>query len=218
MKFATLMIVAMATVTFTNAASADQPAGSNDILCQHMEDIRCASFDLKDEIKDHLRGTRGYVKMLATNAALRTKAAAIKRRVNRNSCYRRLEADVARLNELACELQERFDDILECSTWRRPVRGDIGCIQAKINEIRGLAACSQVETCQRLGLAIPAEYQLIAEPLLTAPTMAPGAPVIQPIDINSYGQPVIPQQNLRSVLESDDPIILPSENPGQINR
>ncbi len=218
MKFATLVVVVMATVTFSSLASADQPAGPNDVISQHVEDIRCASLDMKDEIKTHFRGTRGYVKMLATNAVLRTKAAAIQRRVRRNSCYRRLEADVSRLNELACELQERFDEILECSTSRRPVCGDVGHVQAKINAIRSLAACAQVETCHRLGLAVPAQYQLIAEPVFVEPTMAPGAPVIQPIEMTPYGQPVLPQRNLKSVLEGEDPIILPLEAPEQINR
>lgn len=208
MKSAILAFATLVAASCSSSLIADQPAESDPIICQCIEELRCATIDMKDEIKTHFRGTRGYGRMLATNALLRVKAAAIQRRLNRNLCYRRLEKDVARLNELACELQERFDEILECSTFNRPVCGDVGHVQAKIDNMRSLASCVRIEACRSLGLAVPEQFIAPA----FAPTMAPGAPIIEPLEVVPSIETGVPHSNMRSVLETQEPmIVLPAE-------
>ena len=209
MKSAILVFATVVAASCSSSLIADQP-GSDHLICQCIEELRCASIDMKDEIKSQLRGTRGYGRMLATNALLRTKAAAIHRRLNRDLCYRRLERDVARLNELACELQAQFDDILACATPRRPVCADVGCIQAKIDNIRSLASCVRIEACRNLGLPVPEQF---IAPVL-APAMAPGAPVIEPIHVVPTIE-AVPHTNMKSVLETEEPMIVLPENGGK---
>lgn len=211
MKSAIVALATLMTASCSSLLIADQPAESEPLICQCIEDLRCATIDMKDEIKTHFRGTRGYGRMLATNALLRVKAAAIQRRLNRDLCYRRLERDVARLNELACELQERFDEILACSSYNRPVCGDVGHVQAKIDNIRGLASCVQIEACRSLGLAAPEQFFAPA----LAPTMAPGAPVIEPLEFVPQIETAVPHSSMRSVLETQEPMIILPEEGGK---
>jgi hypothetical protein len=202
---------------FGSFAAADHPPASIDIICLKVEDIKCASADMKDEIKAHFRGAKGYGRMLGTNALIKAKASAIHRRVNRDRCYRQLEKDVARLNELACELQERFEEVLNCSTLRRPVYGELGHVQAKINSIRNLADCVQVEACRRLGKPIPVELRhvivdrVVVPPVVPEYQFAPGPRFIEPLNVPPTVEPVVPQRQFKSVLETNDPIILPPD-------
>lgn len=208
------VIALAATVMTPCLLSAEQPGLSHhDIIYQYAEEIRCAADDMKSEIKEHFRGTKGYGRMLGANAVVRAKAAAIQRRVRRDACYRRLEKDAAGLDKLVCELNERYLDILTCATPRRPICGDTFHVEAKLARMRELSLCLQAEACRRLGLAPPA----VVLPARTNYQPAPGPVIVQPEILEPQIQPIVPHNTMRSVLDSDPAMTRP-RNPNRSNR
>ena len=206
MKSTVMIFVTFCLAVCSVDSVASQPE-SEQAICQCIDELCHATSDMKGEIKSQLRGTKGYGRMLATNAMLRTKTAAIQRRLNRDLCYRRLERDVARLNELACELQEQFDELLACATAKRPVCADIDCFVAKLHRIRSLASCVRIEACCNLGTPVPAPYVVP----MTTPASDPSFPVIEPIQDAPIFEPAMPSSSIPSVLEIEGPTIVSPE-------
>ncbi len=157
--------------------------------------IRCIADDIKCDVKSSLKGEKGYVKIVATNARIRVKAAAICRRIERNCDYRGLCRDVKKLNELACDLKQNFDQSIaylnQCK--QCPVTG-CHCQVAKeidtlIELARGLDAILTGETFAQSPAtnvifdypAYPSADPAVAPlPVLEPPlTVAPGPPQTQ---------------------------------------
>ncbi len=80
------------------------------------QQIRCLADSIKDDLKCSLKGEKGYGRVVAVNARIRMKSAAICRRIERNCDYRGLCRDVAKINEFACELQTHFNESLAFAT------------------------------------------------------------------------------------------------------
>lgn len=78
------------------------------VIRAQSSDLNCAAEDMQEEIKVHFRGTRCYRKLLGINSQIQTRSAAVLRRIDRNPCYRGMDRDIAKLNELACELNEAY--------------------------------------------------------------------------------------------------------------
>lgn len=212
----TIALSAIAVLVTANlsTATADHPDRLTvDTICVQAEELACAAGDMKDEIKTHLCGAKGHAKMLGINALVRVKANAIQRRVKRNRCYRRLEKDVSRLDELVCQLQEQFEEVLACSSPRRPVYGELGHVRAKLDSMRYMSLCLKAEACRRLDRPVPVSVQrLLYQPSIAPYDMAPGEPVLVEPHLVPEVQPVLPQRSLKSVLEGGDPLIAPPLN------
>ena len=91
--------------------SATEPYLIDEIRCQ-TNVIHSAAEDMHDEIKTHFRGTRGYGKLIGVNAQIKSRSAAILRRIDRNQCYRGMERDIAKLNQLSSELSDVYNDAM----------------------------------------------------------------------------------------------------------
>ena len=209
----TFAIMAVAATFFANSrVSADAPS---DTICEYASEIVCVTGDMKDEIKCHFLGAKGYGRLLAANAVVKAKAAQIKRRVHRNPCYSRLVHDANRLDEKVCKLQEQFEQALLCSSYKRPINGDPADVAALLADMRALSKCLKAEACVRLGLA---------PPVVVAPVVVPPAPVHthrlpvpavpDPLQIDPileevpFNAPNFPQVEPRSILELEtDPIL-----------
>lgn len=175
--FALATLAVVGSLFATANLQADEP---RDAICEYAAEIVCLTADLKDEIKCHFRGVKGYGRWLAANAVVKAKAAAIKRRVNRNACYKRLAKDADCLEQQVCKLENLYEEALACSSYQRPIHGESCCAGTLLAEMRRLSNCVKVEACVRLGLAPPVvvpatSYELvpISEPLEIQPIQEP---------------------------------------------
>lgn len=96
------------------------------IISSQSSELHELAIDMRDEIKTHFRGTRYYGKLLAVNARIKARSAAVNRRYLRDQDYRGLKRDVERLNEWAYELSDvyRLAFAHANTDARRPVAGD----------------------------------------------------------------------------------------------
>lgn len=135
---AAFAVCCAAALNGTTAVASDSLV--NVVRSQAIE-LTCAAEDMRDEIKTHFRGTRCYGKLLAINARIKSRSAAIERRIDRNPCYRGMERDIAKLNELACELSEAYEVAMTKSNAGigRPVTGSTCHVVDKLVGIISLA-------------------------------------------------------------------------------
>lgn len=168
-----LFAVTIALPQFVSATHPKKPC--RDVIYLGANDVECASKDMKGEIKTHFRGVKGYGKMLCANTKVRVKAAAIQRRIKRDNCYKCLEKDVNKLDRLVCELQEEFEAALACSSPKRPVRGDVSHVEAKLISVRQWTSALQTEVCNRLGKTVAAPVIISELPIINQP-----APIVVP--------------------------------------
>ena len=107
------------------------------------EALHCAAEDMRDEIKTHFPRSRVYRNMLATNARIKIRSAAVARRVKRDPCYGGLERDLRKLDEWVHELHCLFDEAIErnIQCLDKPIVGDIGHVADKIGGMIDLTHC-----------------------------------------------------------------------------
>ena len=175
-------LAALAVVGSLFATANLQAEAPQDAICVQAAEIVCLSADMKDQIKCHFRGVKGYGRLLAANAVVKAKAAAIKRRVNRNACYKRLAKDADCLENQVCKLESLYGEVLACSSCQRPIHGEPCCAAALLAEMRRLSQCVKAEACVRLGLAPP----VVVVPATTYEL----APVSEPLEFQPIQEPV----------------------------
>lgn len=127
--------LAFAILIVPTAAQASQPQVLLDIACE----LETASDALKGELKCHMRRVKGYGFMLGNNAQVRTRAAAIQRRFQRDPNYRGLDRDVAKIQKAASQLTDRLQAILSCPTTLARAEGDFRCVGVRVRQICSLA-------------------------------------------------------------------------------
>lgn len=160
--------IALAVVTgflaMPSSASAQSRAS---IIYGHAKDLKCAGDEMKDEVKAHFRRSRNYGKMIAASSQIRGKAAAIERRIKRDPCYRTLEKDVKKLDELTCKLNALYEEamIRAAKCLDKPVLGDTRHVARKIHMMLDASRC--------MVLATHSHYVALAPEISTSPMFTP---------------------------------------------
>jgi hypothetical protein len=190
-----LKLTAACLVVFFSWSSLSAHETCSQCIQTTSKQIRCIADEIKCDVKSSLKGEKGYVKIVATNARIRVKAAAICRRIERNCDYRGLCRDVNKLNELACDLKLNFDQSIaylnQCK--QCPVTGCHCQVANEINTLielaRGLDAILTGESFSHVpGSNVIFEYPafpnadpaVAPSPVLEPPmTVAPGPPQTQ---------------------------------------
>lgn len=111
------------------------------ILLDHAAQLRCATDHMKDEIKTHFRRSRNYGKMLAANSRVKSRSAAIARRVKRDARYKKLGKDLQQLDEVVCQLNELFEDALirAAKGIDKPILSDTHHVALKLYRMRDIS-------------------------------------------------------------------------------
>jgi hypothetical protein len=135
------------------------------LIRQHTESLKCAADVMKDEIKAHLRGVRGYGKMIGANAVVKSRASSINRRIKRDPCYRGLDRDIEKLNDAICKLSREYAEILKC----RPDLAACTChIASQLDKMNRLVDC--------INSGHPSGSSFVLGPIIEVqhPVVAPG--------------------------------------------
>lgn len=137
MRMKTFAVMVCATLAMATNANADVNRQAA-LLIEQAEALNCAADKLKDEIKAHFRSSRNYGKMISTTARIRSRSAAVARRVKRKSHYRSLCRDVEKLNELTCELNTLYREaILRVKKGKdRPIFANTYHVMAQIRSMQ----------------------------------------------------------------------------------
>lgn len=98
-----------------------------------------ASKVMRDELKIHFRGVRGYGLMRVTAAQIKIRSAAISRRTNRDPYYRGLDRDVARVENLTIRMGELVQKAIDCPERLERASGDVRHIVGQANLLLDLA-------------------------------------------------------------------------------
>lgn len=98
-----------------------------------------ASKVMRDELKIHFRGVRGYGLMRVTAAQIKCRSAAISRRSSRDPYYRGLNRDVARVEDLTMRLGELVQKAIDCPERLERASGDVRHIVGQANLLLDLA-------------------------------------------------------------------------------
>jgi len=181
-RIATLAVgigVAFACLLNAGTASAHQP--DSQVVYDQAIELRCAADDMRDEIKTHFRGTKCYRKMLGTALQIETRSAAISRRTKRNACYRGMDRDVAKVNELVCELTELYESTMRLNSagiGRRCVVGETVHVVEKLSIMADLAGCMRLAADGLVALPVFATYST------AKPTLVPQTLIISEYDPN----------------------------------
>ena len=200
--FFLLTLVTLCVIGFSTSNSLSANETCMPCIQSTSKQIRCLADDIKCDVKSSLKGEKGYVKIIATNARIRVKAAAICRRIERNCDYRGLCRDVEKLNELACNLKLEFNEaITYLNQCKNCPTTDCHCkvgneINSLVELARGLKAIVTGEafvssfSTPAVNLPpqpVPADLRpviaptpTLRPPLLNAPNSAPN-PVRQPV-------------------------------------
>jgi hypothetical protein len=149
-----LLAVCVTVLSMVAKTTATEPL-INVIRCQ-ASDLNCAAEDMRDEIKTHFRGTRCYRRLLGTNAQIKTRSAAVLRRIDRDPCYRGMKRDIAKLNELTCKLSEVYKTAIFKSNegLGRPV---VGGTDHVVDKLVGMIAIADRLNAASLVLSSAAE-------------------------------------------------------------
>lgn len=130
--------LAMIAITSLLASQAKADHSPQLMIAQDAKQLHCLADDMHDEIKTHFKKARGYGKLMGLNVQVRSKSAAIARRIKRNPCYKGLDRDLSKLGKLTCELTEKFDEILRTGQCR--IQGDTFHVVEKLAQMNELAA------------------------------------------------------------------------------
>ena len=115
----------------------------SDVVRAHADKLQCAADNLRDEFKSHFKGTRKYGKLISLNAQIKSRAAAVERRVKRDPCYRTMDRDLKKLSELSCELAAVFEEalVLNARCEGRPIKGDTIHVTEQIVNVKAIVEC-----------------------------------------------------------------------------
>ena len=136
-RLSALGLLTLGMLTTSDTAQADDQANFERTLTVACE-LEDASEVMRDELKIHFRGVRGYGVMLATAAQIKGRSAAIGRRFDRNPYYRGLDRDVARVEDLAIRMGELVQKAVDCPDRLERASGDIRHIIGQANRLLDL--------------------------------------------------------------------------------